>query len=47
MTALSGKKKMVEVLLFLVMNLMELFVSELCVYTTSVKLRSKKEKNHN
>lgn len=47
MIALSEKKKMTQVLLFLVMNLMELFVSELCVYTTSIKPRSKKEKNHN
>lgn len=44
MIALSEKKKMTQVLLFLVMNLMELFVSELRVYTTSIILRSKKRK---
>ena len=44
MIALSEKKKMTQVLLVLVMNLMELFVSELRVYTTSIIQRSKKRK---
>ena len=44
MIALSEKKKMTQVLLFWVMNLMELFVSELRVYTTSIIQRSKKRK---